>query len=83
MECCGITDPDDWKAVNNSIYLPPSCCGKESIDDTSTCIKLDAHEKGCKEATMDFLNKHILIFVGVGAGIAVLQVFKYWLEHFL
>lgn len=71
--CCGINSADDWKVVNDTVYLPPSCCHLE-FDDPTTCIKEQATTLGCKKALIDFLHDHIVHFVGIGAGIGVFQV---------
>ncbi|XP_055296824.1 leukocyte surface antigen CD53-like [Sitodiplosis mosellana] len=74
FNCCGINSPDDWKAVNDTIYLPPSCCHL-NIDDQTTCLKDQASKLGCKKALIDFLHDHIVYLVGIGAGIIVFQLF--------
>lgn len=71
--CCGVNSPDDWKKLNGSIYLPPSCCHKD-IDNPSTCLEEDAFKVGCKKALIDFLQEKIEYIASTLAGVGVFQV---------
>lgn len=59
--------------MNDTIYLPPSCCHLH-IDDPTTCHKEQASKLGCKQALIDFLHDHIVQLVGVAVGVGVFQV---------
>lgn len=73
LECCGVNSADDWKEINDSLYLPPSCC-KKPIDDTSTCIKDQAFNVGCKKAFYNIFIDNVVPVTATVIGIGELQV---------
>lgn len=84
-KCCGSMGPNDYMnstwvlSLNNSdIQIPDSCCkrGKDGIVDKASCQKKTSefYTGGCKEKLMDWVEDHSVILIGVGCGIAALQI---------
>ncbi|KAK7098302.1 tetraspanin-18-like [Littorina saxatilis] len=84
LKCCGGVGPQDY--VNStwqegkSQMIPVSCCVLDSNGEpknASYCqnkTKDFYHETGCKEALTDWVKDKSIILIGVGCGIAALQI---------
>lgn len=88
VKCCGSTGPKSWNStqwgadqrassVNGSLValVPKSCCttGDCTVAATYGALK-DVYLKGCISESEAFLNDHIKELVGVGVGIAFIQL---------
>jgi hypothetical protein len=87
LKCCGGNGAGDYNdsAWRNSsttgVRIPPSCCILNStgqpvdITGCQTLTKETYYEKGCKDALEGWINDHSTILIGVGCGIAALEIF--------
>jgi len=90
VKCCGSTGPDSWKnttwtntnkdnAVNGSDYqlFPKSCC-KSGDCNMGNGFPVTSNNNifmnGCVAESEQFLNDHMKELVGVGVGIAFIQI---------
>ncbi|ESO97434.1 hypothetical protein LOTGIDRAFT_231601 [Lottia gigantea] len=86
LKCCGGKGPDDYmnsKFTNMSgIIIPISCC---VLSDTNNMVAKDKsqcmnkvpeyyHEEGCKKKLIEWVKSHSVILIGVGCGLAGLQI---------
>lgn len=74
LECCGVDGPRDW--VFGS-YYPDSCCKQsEAISPDNLCGPSQdfVYQEGCFEKLSTRLREGSLIIMGVGIGIAIIQV---------
>lgn len=76
---------------NSNTVLPKSCCvlsnkakaeenPKEAVaQNYSECVNMTSinyyHTQGCKQGLLDWAKKHSAVLIGVGIGIACLQIF--------
>jgi len=89
VKCCGSTGPDSWSnttwvnanrdaAKNGSAYelFPKSCCksGDSCNKGTGYTGLTNVHMDGCVKESEQFLNDHMKELVGVGVGIAFIQI---------
>lgn len=89
VKCCGSTGPSSWnntkwdmkqkqKGVNETkLIVPDSCCQSAGCNTVATYKQLTAsktYTKGCVEESEAFLNSHTKELVGVGVGIAFIQI---------
>ncbi|XP_012251676.2 CD63 antigen-like [Athalia rosae] len=77
LECCGVDGPEDWETakVIESGTLPTSCC--EMTDTNSKCIMnggIKVHTKGCYEELEMRVRNGATILIGVGIGIAFVEI---------
>ncbi|XP_018577461.1 CD63 antigen-like, partial [Anoplophora glabripennis] len=90
FECCGVDGPSDWEAHGHS--LPFSCCnviegGNEKIE--MYCINNGVgkylFQDGCYQKLQNQINSNAKILIGVGIGIAFIEVvgivLACWLAH--
>ncbi|XP_076451071.1 CD9 antigen-like [Babylonia areolata] len=85
LECCGGLGPSDYdnstwqNAQSNNAKIPLSCCvlSNDQPVNAANCQSLssDFHQKGCKDQLVDWVEDHSVILIGVGCGIAALQIF--------
>lgn len=89
LKCCGGISPNDydnstWQnaQTNSQIKVPTSCCtladNGTSLDKPSCQARLSPtnfHSEGCKEKLKSWVEDHSVILIGVGCGIAALQIF--------
>ncbi|CAH1378719.1 unnamed protein product [Tenebrio molitor] len=88
LRCCGVEGPDDWQGQN----LPWSCC--HSYDDfgdalSSYCVNVAKgkyqYHTGCYDELKMKINDNAKILIGVGIGIAFVEVvgivLACWLAH--
>lgn len=86
LKCCGGLGPDDynnstWLAAKGSddVQIPPSCCELKDNKpvDLTACQKRETNffREGCKSALEKWVEDHSIILIGVGCGIAALQIF--------
>jgi len=78
LECCGVSNSSNWDNSawqNNKTNLdlvPYSCCdGKSGGDD---CLKTAAYSEGCYDKMLDWINEHAAIIMGVGFGLAFIEI---------
>lgn len=89
VKCCGSTGPSSWnntkwdmkqkqKGVNDTkLIVPDSCCHSAGCNRVATYKQLTAtttYTKGCVGESEAFLNSHTKELVGVGVGIAFIQI---------
>lgn len=88
VKCCGATGPSSWKnttwvvanrkaASNGSDFelFPKSCCISGDCNKGTTYTGLaNVHINGCVQESDAFLNDHMKELVGVGVGIAFIQI---------
>ncbi|XP_044271170.1 23 kDa integral membrane protein-like [Tribolium madens] len=88
LKCCGVEGPDDWQGQP----LPYSCC---HVDDelsstlNSYCINVARgkylYETGCYDQLKIKIHENTNILIGVGIGIAFIQIvgviLACWLAH--
>ncbi|KAL8565352.1 hypothetical protein ACOMHN_029047 [Nucella lapillus] len=85
FKCCGAEEAKDytnstWVQLTNrtDILIPESCCTttNDVIDDKAKCQAMvsDYYTDGCKEKLMRWVDSHSIILIGVGCGIAALQI---------
>uniref|UniRef100_A0A0B7AXM6 Tetraspanin n=1 Tax=Arion vulgaris TaxID=1028688 RepID=A0A0B7AXM6_9EUPU len=85
LKCCGGVNYTDYKnstwTRENDKVIPPSCCTlnstgqPESYDNCNQLKPNFFYEKGCRDALEDWINDHSVIIIGVGCGIAALEIF--------
>ncbi|KAG8178628.1 hypothetical protein JTE90_016290 [Oedothorax gibbosus] len=66
-ECCGVEGPKDYE--DKKMKVPGSCC-KPTVE----CNVSEAFNKGCYKKLLDFLNKKLTVFGGLGGLIAVTEL---------
>jgi hypothetical protein len=84
LKCCGGLGPIDyenstWATGQASAKLPASCC---QLNDDGTTKNLtqcqskngDFYNQGCKAALSNWIDDHAIILIGVGCGIAALEL---------
>ncbi|XP_005093634.1 CD82 antigen [Aplysia californica] len=88
LKCCGGLnysdyENSDWqKKQSDDIKIPVSCCklnaNGQIINETKCQMAMDGDyfykDKGCKGALNDWINDHSIIMIGVGCGIAALEL---------
>lgn len=89
LDCCGGSGAADYNGSKFG-KLPVSCCvltNKAAAEEkpSSAVAKNETlcssetpsyyHKKGCKDGLMDWAKQHTAILIGVGIGIACLQIF--------
>jgi len=88
--CGGVNSSDYdgsvWQqaqaAANKTVKIPPSCCilkdDGQPVDlaacQTGTEASAAYINQGCKSALVDWIDDHSIIFIGVGCGIAGLEI---------
>jgi len=87
LKCCGGLGISDYvnstwwdERADTTKVIPESCC---KLDDNgvapATCQTAantdEYYDKGCKESLMDWVDDHTTIVIGVGCGIAALEIF--------
>nr|KAG5702386.1 hypothetical protein BaRGS_002168 [Batillaria attramentaria] len=85
LKCCGGLGPGDYdnstwqNAQGQNVMIPVSCCkldGTKVVDQAACQEKTSSYyEQGCKSALEGWVNDHSMILIGVGCGIAALQIF--------
>lgn len=89
LKCCGGISPNDydnstWQntQTDSKIKVPTSCCtladNGDPLDKVSCQERLSTtnyHSEGCKEKLKSWVEDHSVILIGVGCGIAALQIF--------
>lgn len=76
MKCCGVNGPDDWRKAGR--LLPISCCTKYSSQSEEECRRNNSgtsvYSAGCYSKIKDKINANATLLVGVGIGIAFIEV---------
>ncbi|XP_015177858.1 PREDICTED: CD63 antigen isoform X1 [Polistes dominula] len=73
LMCCGVDGPNDWSSTNAYIgTLPPSCCMK--MQNPCAIGSPDVNKDGCFEKLKMRVQKGATILIGVGIGIAFVEV---------
>ncbi|KAF7288111.1 CD63 antigen-like [Rhynchophorus ferrugineus] len=83
FKCCGIDKPTDWEAPD---LWPKSCCYEQNLDTLNLdIIQPDKHckdmnfgdnvySKGCFQKLKDKIENNTKVLIGVGIGIAFVEV---------
>ncbi|XP_034106494.1 CD63 antigen [Drosophila nasuta] len=81
LMCCGVDTPADWKAISLNKTLPASCCQPEFVDtaagncfDSPALGKDKFFQEGCVGKLKERIDKNAVILIGVGIGIAFIQI---------
>ncbi|EDV56466.1 CD63 antigen [Drosophila erecta] len=81
LMCCGVDSPADWRTLSANKTLPGSCCQPQFIDTTvGHCLDSPALGKdkyfqdGCVGKLKNRIEKNAIILIGVGIGIAFIQI---------
>ncbi|XP_055917700.1 23 kDa integral membrane protein [Eupeodes corollae] len=81
LMCCGVDNPSDWRGISRDKTLRASCCRPEYIDEAvGNCIdalplgKDKYFQDGCVGKLKDRVDKNAVILIGVGLGIAFIQI---------
>ncbi|XP_001601564.1 CD151 antigen [Nasonia vitripennis] len=85
FECCGIDNPSDWQTADPSKFsrgLPPSCC-KTYTASPCSASPYESFSKGCFTELQMKVQKNAKILIGVGIGIAFVEVAGIILACFL
>ncbi|XP_043272453.1 CD63 antigen [Venturia canescens] len=80
LECCGVDGPGDWEQLSISGitqpgFLPQSCC--KDLRPNSSCRSFDVlslSQTGCYAALENRVHKGASVLIGVGIGIAFIEV---------
>ncbi|XP_041366685.1 CD9 antigen-like [Gigantopelta aegis] len=93
LKCCGYEGPNDynnsvWQKENTPKKIPKSCCvldAQEKITNEADCQSMtaDFHDTGCKESLKSWINSKSIILIGIGCGMAGLQIFGLLFAIFL
>lgn len=90
LMCCGVNDPTDWTNISPNKTLPASCCMPKFIDQTvGHCFDLQVvgenkyFQDGCVGKLKNRIDKNAVILIGVGIGIAFIQILGIILACFL
>lgn len=82
LKCCGIEGPADWRDFSRNHSLPSSCCVPQYIDQlTKDCREAPPlyqdkyYQAGCLDKIEERIQSNGRILVGVGIGIAFIQIF--------
>lgn len=89
LKCCGVNGSIDYDASPPQSFgagtgnVPLSCCTlmegadeqSPQIDDITVGTCENPFTKGCKDELKDWLEKNTLILIGLGIGIACLEIF--------
>lgn len=75
MECCGTNGPNDW----GGSYIPESCCTFQTTnEEDKLCLYSNdpkrVYQKGCFEKLSMRIREGSIIVMGVGIGIALIEV---------
>ena len=76
FKCCGIDSATDWQKSDANRFahgLPPSCC---KVDTGNPCIntQFEAYQTGCFSELEMKVQKNAKVLIGVGIGIAFVEV---------
>ncbi|XP_052825131.1 CD9 antigen [Octopus bimaculoides] len=97
-KCCGALGARDYinstwyESFNRTMKLPRSCCkmsNNNPLDpeyvEENECISMisEFNTKGCRDEMASWISKHLDILIGVGCGIAVLEMFGLIVSIFL
>lgn len=87
LKCCGVSTQSDWTDLNPNKTiiirpsLPASCCRPEYVDpNTKDCqnatplYKDRFYSRGCLPVLKEQISKNIMILVGIGIGISLIQL---------
>ncbi|XP_055690518.1 tetraspanin-7 [Lutzomyia longipalpis] len=81
LHCCGLDGPADWVDLSRDRYLRPSCCRPEYIDaqskDCRNALPLHKdkyYQDGCADKLKMRVDSNASILIGVGIGIAFIQI---------
>eukprot|EP00117_Sycon_ciliatum_P017602 scpid90442/ scgid16534/ CD63 antigen len=68
LDCCGAEGPNDY--ITQKLTIPKVCCKDEKL-----CTGLGPFEtEGCTHKIQRLLKKYSNVFIGIGAGIAALEI---------
>ncbi|XP_037806608.1 23 kDa integral membrane protein [Lucilia sericata] len=81
LMCCGVDNPSDWRTMSANKTLPPSCCRPQYIEqNVGHCTESPAlgkdkyYQEGCVGKLKERIEKNAIILIGVGIGIAFIQI---------
>ncbi|KAK4875853.1 hypothetical protein RN001_012275 [Aquatica leii] len=69
LMCCGVDGPTDW--TKSQLVIPDTCC--KDINKTATCVSGN-YDKGCFAKLKLRVEEKATVLIGVGIGIAFVQV---------
>lgn len=79
LKCCGVDGPQGWSTVFADGSVPGSCCvSNVQNDPNAVCRNSDdasqVFQDGCYERLKIKTRENIVIIMGVGIGIAFVEV---------
>lgn len=81
LHCCGVDTPADWRALSLNQTLPASCCNPRFMEadavhcrDSPALGKDKYFQDGCVVKLKERIDKNAIILIGVGIGIAFIQI---------
>lgn len=90
LQCCGMNGPADWVDHSKNRTLRSSCCRPEHIDtETQDCrlayplFKDKYFQDGCVGKLKEKVDKNARSLIGVGIGIAFIQLLGIFLACWL
>lgn len=90
LHCCGVNGPADWVDLSRNGTLRTSCCRPELIDDRSNdckeaypLFKDKYYQEGCVNKLKDKVDNNARSLIGVGIGIAFIQLLGIFLACWL
>lgn len=90
LQCCGVNGPADWVDQSRNRTLRTSCCRPEHIDaETNDCrlafplFKDKYFQEGCVMKLKDKVDHNARALIGVGIGIAFIQLLGIFLACWL
>lgn len=90
LQCCGIEGPADWVDKSKNRTLRSSCCRPQHVDpETNDCnlayplFKDRYFQEGCVMKLKDKVDNHAKSLIGVGIGIAFIQLLGIFLACWL
>ncbi|XP_015510318.1 CD63 antigen [Neodiprion pinetum] len=87
LQCCGIDGPEDWERANvlPSGTLPESCCNLDSGPSTQCIMNSQSkvYRRGCYMELESRVQNGAKILIGVGIGIAFIEIAGVVLACFL
>ncbi|KAL1450829.1 hypothetical protein WDU94_003146, partial [Cyamophila willieti] len=78
LQCCGVDSPRDWSQIFSENQVPPSCCRDPPDSPLALCRNTFddrvVFQQGCFERMAKQVREKSTIIMGVGIGIALVEV---------
>ncbi|XP_022083699.1 tetraspanin-4-like [Acanthaster planci] len=75
--CCGVSNATDWQLFHPRLYgpgeTPDSCCVSHLVGCGRNPL-VEKWDRGCKDALIEELQRHIGAIGGIGIGVGVFQI---------